>query len=133
KDSSKSISIALLMPLHMLPPRQRAAVIVRDVLGYHAREAASILDTSEDSVTSALKRARAALERHQHSAPRREPAPPPGSAAEQRLVDRLSRAFESADVDGIVALLTEDVWLTLPPLPLEYQGRELAAQFLTAT
>jgi len=129
----ESMSLALITALQLLPPRQRAAIVLRDVLGFHAREAADILDTTEESVTSALKRARAALERHQQSSPRREPAPPPGSAAEQRLVDRLSRAFESADVDGIVALLTEDVWLTLPPLPLEYQGRELAAQFLTAT
>jgi hypothetical protein len=84
-------------------------------------------------VTSALKRARATLERHQRSSGRRAPAPPPGSAAEQQLADRLTRAFETADVDGIVALLTEDVWVTMPPLPLEYQGRDLAGQFLRAT
>jgi hypothetical protein len=84
-------------------------------------------------VTSALKRARATLERHQRSSGRRAPAPPPGSAAEQQLADRLTRAFETADVDGIVALLTEDVWVTRPPLPLEYQGRDLAGQFLRAT
>jgi ketosteroid isomerase-like protein len=54
---------------------------------------------------------------------------PPGSAAERQLVNRLTRAFEAADVDGIIALLAEDVWLTMPPLPLEYQGRELAARF----
>jgi RNA polymerase sigma-70 factor (TIGR02960 family) len=132
-EALESISLALVTALQLLPPRQRAAVILRDVLGFHAREAAAILDTSEESVTSALKRARAALDRHQRSAPSREPAPPPGSAAEQRLVDRLTVAFESADVAGVVALLTEDVWLTMPPLPLEYQGRELAARFLTAT
>jgi RNA polymerase sigma-70 factor (ECF subfamily) len=109
---------------------RRAALILRDVLGFRAREAARILEVTEESVTSALKRARATLERHQRS---REPAPRPGSAAEQRLVDELTRAFESADVDGIVALLAEDVWLTMPPLPLEYQGRALAAAFLRAT
>jgi hypothetical protein len=117
--------------LQLLPPRQRAALILRDVLGFHASEAARILDTTEESVTSALKRARAALERHQRSAG--EPAPRPGSAAEQWLVDQLTRAFESADVDGIVGLLTEDVWLTMPPLPMQYQGRALAARFLLAT
>jgi hypothetical protein len=63
----------------------------------------------------------------------REPAPPPHSAAEQELVGRLTAAFETADVPGIVALLTDDAWFTMPPLPLEYQGRDLAAQFLTAT
>jgi RNA polymerase sigma-70 factor (ECF subfamily) len=88
-----------------------------------------MLDTTEESVTSALKRARATLERRRDSPA----APPPGSAAERDLVDRLVQAFEDADVDGIVALLTEDAWLTMPPLPLEYQGRELAARFLRAT
>ncbi len=132
-EAMESISLAFITALQVLPPRQRAALILRDVLGFHASEAARILDTSEESVTSALKRARAALERHQRSAGRREPAPLPNSAAEQQLVERLTRAFEAADVDGIVALLTEDAWLTMPPLPLEYQGRELAAQFLTAT
>src|SRR5262249_33698148 len=131
--SVSSASRSLLTALQLLPPRQRAAVVLRDVLGFHAREAAGILDTSEESVTSALKRARAALERHPRSSPSREPAPPPGSAAEQRLVERLTGAVENADVDGIVALLAEDVLLTMPPLPLEYQGRERAARFLTAT
>jgi hypothetical protein len=63
----------------------------------------------------------------------REPAPPPMSPAEQQLVERLTTAFDSAAVDGIVALLTEDAWLSMPPMPLEYQGRELAAQFFQAT
>ena len=129
-EARESISLAFITALQLLPPRQRAALILRDVLGFHASEAARILEVTEESVTSALKRARAALERHQRS---REPAPRPGSAAEQRLVDELTRAFESADVDGIVALLAQDVWLTMPPLPLEYQGRDLAAAFLRAT
>jgi RNA polymerase sigma-70 factor (TIGR02960 family) len=132
-ETMESVSLAFITVLQLLPPRQRAAVILRDVLGFHASEAARILDTSEESVTSALKRARATLERHQRSAAPREPAPPPGSAAERHLVDQLTRAFETADVDRILALLTEDVWVTMPPLPLEYQGRELAAQFLKAT
>ena len=132
-EDKESISLAFITALQLLPPRQRAAVILRDVLGFHASEAARILDTTEESVTSALKRARATLERHQQTSPRREPPPLPNSTAERQLVDRLTRAFEIADVDGIVALLTEDVWLTMPPASLEYQGRELAAQFLTAT
>jgi RNA polymerase sigma-70 factor, ECF subfamily len=131
-ESRESVSLAFITALQLLPPRQRAALILRDVLGFHASEAARMLDTSEESVTSALKRARATLERAQ-SATERESAPPPHSAAEQDLVARLTTAFEAADIPGIVALLTEDAWLTMPPLPLEYQGRELAAQFLTAT
>jgi RNA polymerase sigma-70 factor, ECF subfamily len=125
----ESISLAFITALQLLPPRQRAALILRDVLGFHAGEVAGILGTSEESVTSALKRARAALQRRYLPPGQPEP-PPPGSAAEQDLVARLTRAFETADVAGIVALLTEDAWLTMPPLPLEYQGRELAARFL---
>ena len=132
-EMMESVSLAFITGLQLLPPRQRAAVILRDVLGFHASEAARILHASDESVTSALKRARAILERHQRSAASRQPAPPPGSAAEQRLVERLTRAFETADVDRIVALLAEDVWVTMPPLPLEYAGRELAGQFLRAT
>jgi len=132
-EASESISLAFIVALQLLPPRQRAALILRDVLGFHASEVARMLDTTQESVTSALKRARASLEHHQRSTGPSSPAPRPDSAAERQLVDRLTRAFEAADVDGIVALLAEDVWLTMPPLPLEYQGRELAARFLAAT
>ena len=76
-------------------------------------------------MTSALKRARSTLERHQRSSGQREPAPPRNSAAERQLVEELTKAFAAADVAGIVAFLTEDAWLTMPPLPLEYQGRDL--------
>ncbi len=130
-ETAESISLAFIKALQLLPPRQRAALILRDVLGFHAREAAQILNVSEESLTSALKRARAALERQPPG--QCEPAPPPGSAAERDLVERLTKAFEAADVNGIVALMTEDAWMTMPPLPLEYEGRELAARFLAAT
>ena len=127
-EASEAISLAFVTALQLLPPRQRAALILRDVLGFHVSEAADILQASEQSVASALKRARATLARHL-PAGRREAPPPPHSAVEQRLVARFTRAFEAADVDGIVALLTDDVWLAMPPVPLEYQGRELAARF----
>ncbi|MGD0065256.1 MAG: sigma-70 family RNA polymerase sigma factor [Streptosporangiaceae bacterium] len=131
-EAREAISLAFITALQLLPPRQRTVLILRDVLGFHASETAQILDTSQESVTSALKRARAALHR-QSPAGEREPPPPPNSAAEQELVERFTRAFETADVDGVVALLTDDAWLTMPPIPLQYQGRELAARFLTAT
>jgi RNA polymerase sigma-70 factor (TIGR02960 family) len=130
-EVAESIALAFIKALQLLPPRQRAALILRDVLGFHAREAAEILGVSEDSLTSALKRARAALERQQPA--QHDPAPPPGSRAERVLVRRLTKAFEAADIDGIVALMTEDAWMTMPPLPLEYEGRELAGRFLAAT
>jgi RNA polymerase sigma-70 factor (TIGR02960 family) len=126
-EAREAISLAFVTALQLLPPRQRAALILRDVLGFNTAEAAEILGVSEQSAASALKRARATLAQH---TPTGQPeAPPPHSPAEQELVGRLTRAFEAADVDGIVALLTEDAWLTMPPIPLEYQGRELAGRF----
>jgi RNA polymerase sigma-70 factor (TIGR02960 family) len=128
-EASEAISLAFITALQLLPPRQRAVLILRDVLGFRAREVAGILDASLDSVTSALKRARATLQSRLSPSADREPPPPPGSPAEQALIAQLTRAFETGDVDGLVALLTEDVWVTMPPVPLEYQGRELAARF----
>jgi RNA polymerase sigma-70 factor (ECF subfamily) len=84
-------------------------------------------------VTSALKRARATLQRRLPRSSERDQAPAPGSAAERELVERFTRAFEAQDVPSIVGLLTDDVWLTMPPIPLEWQGRDLADRFLTAT
>jgi len=117
--------------LQLLPERQRAVLILRDVLGYHASEVAEMLESSVESVTSALKRARATLHRrlpatqaHPHQA-----APAPKSPAEKALVDRFVRAYESADIATLVALLTEDVIVSMPPVPLEYHGRGSAERF----
>jgi RNA polymerase sigma-70 factor (TIGR02960 family) len=131
-EASEAISLAFVTALQLLPPRQRAVLILRDVLGYPAREVAGLLDVTEESVTSALKRARAAIRQRMATTADQPPAPAAGSAEEQDLVARLTRAFEGGDVDGIVALMTEDAWLRMPPVPLEYQGRELALRFFTA-
>ena len=131
-EASEAISLAFITALQLLPPRQRAALILRDVLDFPAREVANMLGTTEESVKSALKRARAALQRQLPPSGRREPAPPRGSAAEQELVGLLTRAYQNGDVDALVALLTEDVLMTMPPIPLEYLGRELVARFLRA-
>jgi len=130
-EATEAISLAFVTALQLLPPRQRAVLVLRDVLGFRASEAAGILQASEESVTSALKRARATLQRQLAPAEHRDPPPPPGSAAERELVARLTRAYDAGDVDSLVALLTDDVELRMPPVPLEYQGRELTAQFLT--
>ncbi len=127
-EAREAMSLAFVTALQLLPPRQRAALILRDVLDFPAAEVAAILDTTEQSVTSALKRARVTVTRELPS-PGTEPPPPPNSAVEQDLVARLVEAFDSADVDGIVAMMTEDAWLRMPPVPLEYQGRELIAEF----
>jgi len=130
-EAREAISLAFITALQLLPPRQRAALILRDVLGFHARETAQILDVSEESVTSALKRARAAVQRRFPGPAKQEPPPLPDSPSERALVERFTLAFEAGDVDGVVALMTDDVWMAMPPMPLEYQGRALAAQFLT--
>ena len=132
-EAREAVSLAFVTALQLLPPRQRAVLILRDVLGFHAREVAQVLDSTEESVTSALKRARATLQRGLPGSGEREQPPAPGSAAERELAERFTRAFEAKDVHGIVGLLTEDVWLTMPPIPLEWQGRDLADRFLTAT
>jgi RNA polymerase sigma-70 factor (TIGR02960 family) len=128
-EATEAISLAFVTALQVLPPRQRAVLILRDVLGYHAVEVAGMLDTTVESVTSALKRARATLERWFGSSNERQPPAAPGSPAEQELVARLTRAYEEGDLDGLVALLTDDVWVSMPPVPLEYQGRDVVARF----
>ena len=129
-EATEAISLAFVTALQLLPPRQRAVLILRDVLGFRASEAAGILETTEESVTSALKRARATLQR-ELPAPGQDPPPSPDSAAERELIARLTRAYDAGDVDGVVALLADDVQLRMPPVPLEYHGRELTARFLT--
>lgn len=128
-EATEAISLAFITALQTLPPRQRAVLILRDVLGFQASQAARMLGVTEDSVTSALKRARDTVDRKASGTG--EPAPRPGSAAEQNLVARLTRAYEASDLDGLIALLRDDVWLRMPPLPLEYHGRDLAARFFT--
>jgi RNA polymerase sigma-70 factor (ECF subfamily) len=129
-ESREATSLAFVTALQLLPPRQRAVLILRDVLGFRAAETAEMLESSEESVTSALKRARATLKA---SATEGDvPAPAPRSAAEQTLVERFVRAFESSDVRGVVSLLTDEVRFTMPPLPAVWQGRDRAGLFLDA-
>ena len=128
-EAREAISLAFVTALQLLPPRQRAVLILRDVLGFRAAEVAGMLDTTQESVTSALKRARATLASQPAPSAGHPAPPPPGSAPEQELAARLARAFESSDVQGVVSLLTDDVWVRMPPWPMEYQGRELAARF----
>lgn len=125
-EAKEAISLAFVTALQLLPPRQRAVLILRDVLDFSAREVATMLDTTEQSVTSALKRARATMSHENTDTDARLPV---DSRAEQELLGRLVAAFESGDVPGMVALMTEDVWLRMPPIPLEYQGRELTGEF----
>jgi RNA polymerase sigma-70 factor (TIGR02960 family) len=130
-EQTEAISLAFVTALQRLPARQRAAIILCDVLGYRAAEVADLLDSTVPSVNSALKRARARL--HVQLRPdEREGAPPAGSPAERALAARFVSAYQAGDVEGLISLLTTDVLVSMPPVPLQYQGREAAAGFFAA-
>jgi RNA polymerase sigma-70 factor (TIGR02960 family) len=128
-EARESVELAFIVALQSLPPRQRAVLVLRDVLGFRTAEIAAMLDTGETAVKGALQRARASMEARRPPADR-ERAPRPESAGERRLVGRFADAVQSGDYDDIVALLTNDALLTMPPQPLEYQGHEAIGAFL---
>lgn len=127
-EAREAISLAFLTAVQLLPPNQRAVLVLRDVLGYRAAETAEILGLSQGAVTGALQRARANL-----AATRaQEPAgPAPASEQERDLTERFVAAFTSHDVAALIALMTDDVWLSMPPLPFEYHGVEDVRRFFT--
>ena len=127
-ESREALGLAFVTALQRLAPRQRAVLVLRDVLGYRAGEVASMLDTTEVSVNSALQRARATVETLTPG--RRERAPLPSSPHERELVAQFADAFEAGDLDAVLGLLTEDAWVTMPPEPFEYQGHEAISAFL---
>jgi RNA polymerase sigma-70 factor (ECF subfamily) len=128
-EHMEAMALAFVAGLQHLPPQQRAVLVLRDVLSFHAAEVAEILDTSEAAVNSLLRRARVALESRLPAAGR-ERAPLPNSRREREVVGQFANAIEDGDVDAVVALLTDDAWLTMPPEPYEYQGGEAIARFL---
>jgi RNA polymerase sigma-70 factor (ECF subfamily) len=128
-ESREAISLAFITAVQLLPPNQRAVLLLRDVLGYRAREAAEMLGLTEDAVTNALKRARATMDAAR-TADR--PPPEPGSAAERALLERFVAAFTEHDIGALLALMTDDAWVRMPPLPSEYRGRDVVQAFFTA-
>ncbi len=126
-EMREAVRLAFVAAIQQLPPRQRAAVLLRDVLGWSALETAQLLETSVAAINSALQRARATLESHYQR----------DRSAEQRtvdadrrvLLDRYVRAWERADIDGIVALLRDDALLTMPPNREWYRGRPAIRTF----
>ena len=126
---TESISLAFVTALQLLPPRQLAILILRDVLGFQTSEVAAMLDATDESVNSALKRARANLERARPTAERGRHFA--GDAQrEKAIVAKFVSAYESGDLDALVALLTDDVFMSMPPMQLEYEGKDIAARFL---
>jgi RNA polymerase sigma-70 factor (ECF subfamily) len=128
-ETKEAVALAFVTGLQHLPPRQRAVVVLKDVLGFSAAEIGGMLDSTEASVNSALQRARATLDTRLPAS--RERAPLPRSARERDVLARFAEAFESGDVDRLVAMMTDDALLTMPPQPLEYQGHDAIAAFLS--
>jgi len=129
-EARESISLAFITALQHMPPRQRATLVLRDALGFRAAEAADILGCTLDAVNGSLKRARTSLAGRLPAGGLSQ-APLPGSAAERDLLGRFTDAFEHGDVDALVAMLTDDTWLTMPPLPFGFRGLEAAAHLLS--
>ena len=129
-EAREAIGLAFVTALQRLPPRQRAVLVLRDVLAFRAAEVAEMLGVTEVSVNRALQRARQTLDRAVPPGAR-EVAPLPGSREERELVARFTAAFEAGDVPAVIALLSDDALLTMPPEPLEYQGPLAIGQFLS--
>ena len=127
-EQRESVSLAFVAALQLLPPRRLAVLVLRDVLGFHASEVAEMLGTTVAAVNSALLRARSALER-ERARTGGGPPPPAGSTQETAVVSRFVRAYEAADLDALVDLFTDDIFLSMPPMPLEYRGPDPVLRF----
>ena len=130
-ETKEAVALAFIIFLQHLAPHQRVVLVLRDVLGFAASEVATMLDTSEASVNSALQRARAMLEsRTRLGADALERAPLPGSAVERELLRQFADAFEDGNAERIVALLTDEALLTMPPEPGECHGKEAISAYM---
>jgi RNA polymerase sigma-70 factor (ECF subfamily) len=124
--SRDGVRLALVAALQHLPARQRAVLILRDVMAWPAAEVATLLDTTRSAVNSALQRARAHLA---EAAPPRDDVVEPSDPRRRVLLDRYVKAFENADVDALTRLLREDVALEMPPFRTWFSGRDAVARF----
>jgi RNA polymerase sigma-70 factor (ECF subfamily) len=129
-QATEAIELAFIAGLQRMPPRQAATLVLRDVLGFAPGEVAGMLGTSRTAVKGTLQRARAAVDAHRGEAGhgRR-----PGSATERALARRFADAYVAADIDGVLALLTDDAWLSMPPAPHQYHGIAAIRSFLRAS
>ena len=130
-EMHEAISLAFITALQLLPARQRAALVLHDVLGYRAGEIASMLESTEQSVTSALKRARARLDQRMREEGEHPQRPGRPSLGELQALERFTTAYETADIEALVAMLTENVRFSMPPLPIEYRGLDAVTQALS--
>jgi len=128
--AKETIELAFLAAIQYLPPRQRAVLILRDALGWSANETASLVDASVPAVNSALQRARGTLKTHLPGGRLDWARTADPDEEERSLLRRYVDAWESADVAALVALLREDVRMTMPPLPTWFDGRDAVGEFL---
>jgi len=129
-EDREAVELAYVAALQLLPPNQRAVLILREVLDFSARETAEILETSVASVTSALQRARATVERELPAQSQQETLRSLGEERSRELVARFVEAWNRADIPGIVAMLAEDASFSMPPVPTWFRGRDDIAAFL---
>jgi RNA polymerase sigma-70 factor (ECF subfamily) len=126
----ETIELAFLAAIQLLPARQRAVLILRDVLDWPAREVADLLEVGVAAVNSALQRARATMREHLPPGRREEWSAPEMTEAERDLLARFIDSHERGDADAAVALVTEDIVITMPPNPFLYEGRAAMAPLL---
>jgi RNA polymerase sigma-70 factor (ECF subfamily) len=129
-EQRESIELAFIAALQHLPPRQRAVLILRDVLGFSAREVAQALDTTPGSVDSALQRAHKTVDERLPEQSQQATLRALGDEGLREIVDEFIAAWERTDIDAVVAMLADDAAMTMPPLPTWYHGREAVAAFL---
>jgi RNA polymerase sigma-70 factor (ECF subfamily) len=130
-DLRESVQLAFLAVVQTLPPRQRAVLILHDVVGFSAAEVADLLESTTASVNSALNRARTTIQQQRAAGRLRTGRAMPTDEVAQSLVRRYVDAWQSLDIAGLAGLLKADVVMTMPPLPVRYSGREVVAEFLT--
>jgi RNA polymerase sigma-70 factor (ECF subfamily) len=126
-ETKEATALAFVAGLQRLPPLQRTALVLRDVLGFSVSESAAILQTGEASVKGALQRARAELAERPIDSSR---APAPDAPQEREIVGRFADAVDRGDTQAVVALLADDAWVTMPPYPFEYQGKAAITLFM---
>ena len=131
-QANEAVELAFVAGLQRMPPRQAAALVLCDVLGFATDEVADMLSTSQTAIKGTLQRARAAVDQHRGEASQGR-APRPGAAQERALARRFAEAYVAADIDGVIALLTDDAWLSMPPAPHQYHGTGAIRSFLRAS
>ena len=129
-SQTEAIELAFVAGLQRMPPRQAATVLLHDVLGFGTEEVAAMLKTSQTAIKGTLQRGRAALESSRDMTDSRQQS---RRVEERDLARRFADAYVAADLDGVLTLLTDDAWLSMPPAPHQYHGLDAIGSFLEAS